>query len=807
MKITIQKWLIFLLISATSLPAARPWRSHAMDVLHYRLQFSFVPEEHRVTGEAEISFRSLREGLDSISLDAVNFENVQIMSGADTIMGFRNNGRALQIPLLRQLDFNQTQTIRISYEAEPERGLFFFNPTAKEPNQRTQIWSQGEGEDNRYWFPGYDSPNDKATAEIIVTVPAGQTVVSNGRLLGKIEREDKTIWYYQLDQPSPMYLISLVIGEFRLYTDEFRGRPVEYFVYPETDKETAYRSFGRTPDMLRFFSDYTGFEYPFPKYSQALITNFMFSGMENISATTITDRTIHDISAHHTFESDGLVAHELAHQWFGDLVTCRDWSEIWLNEGFATYFTNLYYRDWKGDDDFRFNLWRGIQIPVIEAELKHPRHLSGEQPGLVYTKGASVLHMLREKIGDNAFRAGIQAYTRNSAFGHAGSNDFKKALEDAGGQNLNTFFDEWIYRPGVPQIKTWHSYQKETKNLYLYFEQLQDSLLYHLELPLAISAGGKEKTTTVFTSTRRDTITIPLDTEPEDVVINSNTVVLAEIQQEKDWSLWFSQASKSQFLMNRLAAYEKLTLTDNHSERDKTVKFLTERLGKAENPFEREQAAFVLSKINSFSDRDKKTATRELIRQLKEEKTARIRIEILRSLTQLTSDFSLTEIKKVFQKDNAVAVRAEALRCLIRKGEHKKLDYIELGLQTDSWDELIREAVFNEIDSTLGADQRLQIARRYFMAGNHPKLRSLAVGQLSDLARQGNTEAKELLMVMIEEGVGEHRYRPLIGAIRTMTRFPEYREQLQQACESILLSKGNLYAKEGIRNLKKQGIL
>ncbi len=801
------KLLGILFALAALLPAAEQWRSHSFDVLHYRLQFSFIPEEHRVLGDAEISLRSLGNGLDSIRIDAINFENVLILISGDTITNAVNNGRQLIIPLERKLDFDQTLTVRILYEATPERGLFFYNPTAMDPYQRSQIWSQGEGEDNRYWFPGYDSPNDKATAEIIVTVPAGQTVISNGRLLGQIGREDKTIWYYQLEQPTPMYLISLVIGAYEKYTDDYHGKPVEYFVYPETGAETTYRSFGRTPDMLRFFSDYTGFEYPFPKYSQALITNFMFSGMENISATTITDRTIHDASAHLTFESDGLVAHELAHQWFGDLVTCRDWSEIWLNEGFATYFTHLYYRDWKGDEDFRYNLWRGTQLPVIEAESKNPAHLSGDHPGLVYTKGASVLHMLREKIGEAAFRSGIDRYLDEHAFGHAESNDFKKAMEEAGGQNLTTFFDEWVYRAGVPHLKVTHFFREETKTLFLYFEQVQDSALYHAEIPVLIVAGGKYQSTTVSTSARRDTIAIPLPAAPQDVIINSNAVVLAEIEQEKPWSYWFLQAEKSPLLMDRITAYTRLTSTAVAGEMSSTVKFLTDRLSHSANPYEREQAAFALSKINSFTDREQKTAARQLIRRLKDEQTARIRIEILRSLTALQTDFSMTELKKIFKNDASVAVRAEAIRCLIRKGGNKKLDYVELGLQSDSWDELIREAVFNEIDSTLGSEQRLKIARRYLMAGNHPKLRSLAAGQLASLAREGNEVAKDLLLLMIEEGVGDHRYRPLIQAIRTMSRFPEYHDRLRPACELILQGQGNLYAKEGIRALKKQGLL
>ena len=230
----------------------------------------------------------------------------------------------------------------------PRRGIYFTGPESAYPNKPYQTWTQGQDEDSRYWFPTFDYPNQKATLEMRVRVPQGFTAVSNGALVAQKTEGAHTHFHYRLGHPIVPYLVSLVVAEFSFWEDAGpRGLPVQYFVAPGRE-EDGKRAFGNTPQMIEAFEKKLGVPFPYEKYAQTAVQDFIFGGMENASATTQTDRTLHDARAHPDFSSDPLVSHELAHQWFGDLVTCRDWSHGWLNEGFATFMERVWIENATG---------------------------------------------------------------------------------------------------------------------------------------------------------------------------------------------------------------------------------------------------------------------------------------------------------------------------------------------------------------------------------------------------------------------------------------------------------------------------
>ena len=323
------------------------------------------------------------------------------------------------------------------------------------------MWTQGQDEDAHYWFPCIDYPNAKATTEVKATVPAGYFVLSNGALVkttSNASKKTKT-YHWKMDIPHVTYLVSCVAGKFTGHTDDVDGTPVSYYVQPGREADGA-RSFGKTPKMLRFFGERLNHKYPYAKYAQIAVSDFIFGGMENTTATTQTDTTLHDERAHLDFSSDPLVAHELAHQWFGDLLTCKDWSHAWLNEGFATYFEALFREFDRGADEFgyyrvalqdaykredRDHYRRSIVTNVyVEPVDLFDRHL--------YEKGACVLHMIRTQLGDDLWWKAIARYVADNAMRNVETVDLARAIEDVSGLNFAPFFDQWVLHAGHPDF-------------------------------------------------------------------------------------------------------------------------------------------------------------------------------------------------------------------------------------------------------------------------------------------------------------------------------------------------------------------
>ncbi|MGH9883201.1 MAG: M1 family metallopeptidase, partial [Pyrinomonadaceae bacterium] len=337
---------------ARPLPPTQFIPNHNFDTQHVALNLRFDWERERLIGNEVIVFAPLLSNLRSVELDAANmsFDSVKMSSGTPLKYEFDVPKEKLRIFLDRGYQPNETLKLLIDYQTlgpQSKRlglvgsGLRFIKPTADDPSRPKQIWSQGESEYNHYWFPCYDHPNDFFTSELTATVEKPLTVVSNGKLLETRENSDGTrTFHWKIDQPHASYLSSIIVGEYTPIVSEYAGIPIITNVYPSEVGEGKVTS-ARLTEMVKFFSEKIGIKYPYAKYAQTMVRDFG-GGMENISATTQTDNMIHDARTELDQNSDGLQSHELAHQWFGDYLTCRSWSEIWLNESFATYFQALW---------------------------------------------------------------------------------------------------------------------------------------------------------------------------------------------------------------------------------------------------------------------------------------------------------------------------------------------------------------------------------------------------------------------------------------------------------------------------------
>ena len=422
------------------------------NIKHIKLDLDIDLEREYIICKEYITIQSIAEKLGIITLDAAEL-NIKSVKGKG-VLDFNTIDDKLNICI--EPISNEEITLEINYDAKPRRGLYFIKGKDKD----IQVWTQGEATDSKYWFVCVDHPNMRFTSEIIVRVPKEFMAISNGRLIESFEKDNKNVYHWLEEHSHPAYLTSLVIGSFNKVDDTYNGIQLSYYIPKDRAIDEAMLSFINTKDMIEFFEEYTGIKYPYEKYSQVVVKDFIYGGMENINATTLTIDTLHDRKAHLDFTSDHLVSHELAHQWFGDLVTCRDWQHLWLNEAFATYFDALYWKKSRGNDEFDYYMLqlaeeyfeecrKRYRRAIVTNVYKTPDDLFDRH---TYEKGACILHMLRMLIGEKNFKKAINLYLTRYKFSNAETDDFRKCIEELG-FGVEQFFEQWLRRAGHPELK------------------------------------------------------------------------------------------------------------------------------------------------------------------------------------------------------------------------------------------------------------------------------------------------------------------------------------------------------------------
>jgi aminopeptidase N len=563
-------------LPAQQAPPPEPLRTagdRPFDVRHLRLDLRVDLPGKAVDGVATLDVVAQRR-LSVLSLDAVEFtvRKVEIERGKEksSEARFGHDGKKLTVELDRPLAAGEEALLRISYRVkEPRAGLYFFGPSKDDPDVPLTVWSQGEPITNRYWFPCLDQPNVRQSTELVVTVPAGFEVLSNGALVSKgaAAKPEEVTFHWKQEKPHPSYLVTLVVGKFDVVKEEWDGRegppmPVLFYV-PQGRKADVARTFGRTREMIAFFSDRFGINYPWEKYAQVVVEQFTAGGMENTSATTLTDRALHDERAMLDSSPDSLIAHELAHQWWGDMVTCRDWAHLWLNEGFASYSEALWDEHKLGADEYQATMLRksrqavagGKERPVVDRRYAFPRSMFDAR---AYPKGAFVLHMLRQRLGEEAFWRGVQEYGRRNRFRSVETVELRRALESASGRDLERFFYDWTERPGHPVLEVTSEYEAEAKRLRVSVKQTQSAEPFHFPLTVRV-VNGVEPVVHVEEITGRETqFTLPSAIRPTLVEIDPGLAVLAELSETKGRDWWLAQLTHGSTVASRTRAAEHL---------------------------------------------------------------------------------------------------------------------------------------------------------------------------------------------------------------------------------------------------------
>ena len=532
----------FLFVLPISAPAQNFSRARTYDVQHYVIRVSFDRALKKVFGDTTIQLKPLKDDINMFELDAagMSFDSVKNeASGKD--LTFRQEGEKIYITLDKSYTAADSISVRFKYSAVPRKGIYFVEER-RDKNKKVlssaQIWTQGEPEDAHHWFPSYDFPDDKATSEEFITVEKDEIAIGNGALLETIENADGTkTFHYKMPVRHSTYLVSFVVGKYAKISDSYKNIPVAFYVYPGRES-VARAAFGKTKDMMRIYEELTGVGFPFNKYDQTIVANYsVFSAMENITATTLSDNDVFLAQFTETRNLvEDIVSHELAHSWFGNMVTCKNWAELWLNEGFATFMEAAYREKMYGREEYLETI-RGFAfehfLEHIPREKRHGLFNRLARPddsifdSTTYQKGGAVIHTLRETVGDEAFWRAIHVYLERHKFENVETADLQKAMEEASGQKLEWFFSQWVYSGGYPELEIAQTYNRKKKTLTVTVSQTQEAddlvpAVFILPMDVEITTGKGAKTEKIQINKRVQTFSFKADVEPTSVVFDKN---------------------------------------------------------------------------------------------------------------------------------------------------------------------------------------------------------------------------------------------------------------------------------------------
>ena len=776
-------------------------RSRPFRVLHLKLDLALDLDERSVSGTATLQFERVTRGASHFELDAVGFDlrtvRIDLGKGWSTATA-EYDGDSLKVKVPARA---RSGRVQVSYQARPRRGLYFIRPDRQRPRLPVQVWTQCQDEDARHWFPCVDRPHMKMTSELRIGVPAGMVVLSNGELMSKSTPRGKSrpwVYHFRLDRPHPSYLITLVAGQFDVVEDRpaelSSGSlvPVVYYV-PEGRRADAMRAFGETPRMIELFSRLTGVEYPWSRYSQVVVSDFIFGGMENTTATTIYEHILLDERASLDISSHDLVAHELAHQWFGDHVTCRDWSHAWLNEGFATLFEHLEREDRLGQDEYEFglqnDLWAYLnesgkyQRPLVCRDYAFPIELFDRH---LYEKGSLVLHMLRRELSDAVFWRGVRKYLQNGANGIVETRDLQRALEDVSGLSLDAFFDQWVYRPGHPVLKVKISW--EHGQLQVTVRQTQktgDVPVYRFVLQVAVGAKrGKPRLYEKLVDAARDTLVIRLPERPRWVAFDPQFRVAGKVTVEAPADMLCAQLRHGSSARIRAAAAAALSRRSDAP----TIRALGETLGRSQEAWMvRDRCARALARIRG----------EESLGHLQGNANTE-HPKVRRAVAAALGHFpkAAGTLTKLAKQDRSYLVAAEAARALGRTRDPGALKTLVPLLRRQSWGDVCLAGALDGL-AALRDEKAITHVIRQTRYGVAPRGRRAAVAALASLT--DNRSARRHLEDLLDDA-DPHLRMSVAHALKVLGD-PRARPSLRRRLDRELDGRVARALKETLREL------
>ncbi len=744
--------LLAIFITAPRLFADEPYaRSRDYDLQHSKISMRFDLQQKKVLGEVIHSLSILRDGTSKIVFDSAGL-TIQKVTVNKSGAKFETAAEKLIVPLAAAAKAGDKFEITIRYEGKPAKGMYFILPDKDYPDRPSQIWTQGESEDTHYYLPTYDYPNDRLTTETFLTVPASWITVSNGKLMS-ISDAGKGLktWYWKESVPSSTYLITVVAGEFDELKDSWHGIPLTYYA-PKGRGDRLPINYGRTPAMMELFSKKFG-EYPWEKYAQAMVDDFVAGGMENSSATTNNSSSLTHpkLAPEYATGEDDLISHELGHQWFGDLVTTKDWGNVWLNEGFATFTETMWTEAHYGKDQADNQRWTNRREWFQSSNLwnkplvRHDFDDSSEFDENSYNKGGWILYMLRHQIGDEAFYAGIKHYLEVNRGKNVVSADLAKAIEESSHANVDQFFSQWVYGAGAPKFDLSYTYDGEKHQVTLAVKQTQKIEghvgLFRVPVEVEITTTSGPKLYNITVSKDKQAFWLPADSAPLMVLFDKGGHILKSAEFHKEKKEWLYQMKNAADLADRADAAVALGKMKNDEE---VVAALGEALRGDKAWGVRAAAADALGQLDGAS------ASKLLLAGVDSHDVPWVRTRVVNALGNIKADPAITvKLNAIAKQDDSYRARGAALQALGRLKGADALATLEAAVASDSPDGFLRNAALRAFGS-LADDKAVPLLLQWSAAGKPIDSRTAAINSLGRLKKDDKDITKQIADCLVE---------------------------------------------------------
>ncbi len=727
-------------------------RARSFDLQHQIVRVSFDWARHAVIGQTALHIAPLDSAITSVALDAVEMKIGSVRGAEGQKLKFDYDGQTLTIHLGRALRPKQHITLTVDYQTEkPKKGAYFID-------RKHVLWTQGETEDTRYWVPTFDYPSDKTTWEFYIRVQKPERALSNGKLAGvrdlpcKKPRTKKDAgaitpceaeYHWVQDKPASTYLMTAVTGNFSVVNELWEKTPVNYWTYPDSIA-AAKRGFGQTPKMVELFSKLTGVDYPWAKYDQVVAPDYIFGGMENVSATTQADDDIlHPAWAEPESNAESLVSHELGHQWYGDLVTTRGWGDVWLNEGFATFMAQMWDELGKSADDGAYSRLQSHE-ETIAADLAARRPIVFASwdanplelffSGHIYPKGAAILQMMRHQLGDKPFWSAMHRYTAEHAYGSVTSADLEKAFAAETHGDWSGFFKQWVYGAGFPTFRVRFDYDSSAKRVTISAQETQprDALtgFFDADVDVEVLTEGGARKEVVHVRDGKGSATIALPSRPRSIRWNKGKWLLELSDFPRSTSMLAWQLEHDDDVTGRIEAARLLGQRKN----DTTARVALDSAVRRDKYWAvRADAARSLAQLSSD------TLARNILLDASGDRDPRVRRAVVAALRGYPGTFTYTRLRVMAFADVSWFVRSDALAAYVKLTGERSLPDIRSYLDRDSWLDLARAGALSALQEVSQATA-WEILPRYLTGLFSRRARTAAIESL--IAQRKGKEAQ-----------------------------------------------------------------
>lgn len=806
---------VILLSAMVSLHADEPYaRTRSYDLQHSKIILHFDVDQKKVIGEVIHTLATLREDTSRIEFDSVGL-TIQSVTVNKSPAKFETTTEKLIVPVPAGKVGDKFE-IAIRYEGKPTKGLYFILPDKDYPDRPTQIWSQGESEDTRYYLPTYDYPNDRLTTETVLTVPSSWLTVGNGKLIGVTDAANNMkTWTWRESLPSSTYLITVVAGEFDEVKDSLRNLPVTYYA-PKGRGDRLKVNYSHTPAMIELFNKKYGVDYPWEKYAQVMVDDFVAGGMENSSATTNASSSLVNpkLAGEYATGQDDLISHELTHQWFGDYVTCKDWGNIWLNEGFATFGETVWTENHFPKEQSEYQRWTDARHWFASSSLynkpivRYDFDDSSEFDGNAYNKGGWVLQMLRHQLGEERFNRALKHYLEVNHGKNVVTADFVKAVEESTNADVDQFFNQWVYGAGAPKFDLSYAYDNSKHQVALTVKQMEKVEghvgLFNVPLDVEITTAAGAHLYPIVVSKQTETLSLPAGSEPLMVLFDKGGYILKKAEFHKEKKEWLYQLKNAADFSDRADAAVALRTVKDDAEHadgkadaknDEVISALAEATTNDKTWGVRAIAAESLGEIGGPA------AGSKIIEALNSATKPWLRARMVAALGNFKDDKDvLAKLHSIAEQDSSYRARATALQMLGKLKAPDAFTVLNAAIAADSPDNFLRNAALRAL-GPLGDEKAVPVLREWVVPGKPMETREAAIFSLARLQKDNKEITSQIASYLPEPHFGIRMAAVAgLGARGDASAIPALEQLLQSNDLSIEVAP---MVKEQIAHLKR----